>query len=165
MNLLGDRLQVCGRCHRFGCCPTPSLSSLLNLSRILLITFSPTRGLILMCNFDMATVPPEMRKIRRVVVVSPKSYNKRKSMSVPGKCIVVPFSASQPRTQLASHVAIADKSYDSLTKQVWAICEMVTHVSHARLDRVASGRKFLSESMNANDLARIEDALRHSLGL
>ncbi|WP_432354696.1 type II toxin-antitoxin system PemK/MazF family toxin [Agrobacterium sp. rho-13.3] len=106
-----------------------------------------------------------MRKIRRVVVVSPKSYNKRPSMVIPGKCVVVPFSATEPRTTQPSHVPIPADAYESLTKPVWAICEMVAHVSHARLDRVASGQKFLSEPMTSTDMALIEKALRHALGL
>ncbi|MFK0207987.1 type II toxin-antitoxin system PemK/MazF family toxin [Agrobacterium sp. NPDC090283] len=129
-----------------------------------MITFTPSRGSILMCDFDMATVPPEMRKRRRVIVLSPKSYNKRPSMAVPGKCIVVPLSVTEPRTPQPSHVAIPDDRYASITKPVWAICEMVAHVSHARLDRVASGKKFLSESITADDLQSIENALKHALG-
>lgn len=121
--------------------------------------------MILMCNFDMATVPPEMRKIRRVVVVSPKSYNKRPTMSSPGKCIVVPFSATEPRNSLASHVGIQVGFYRSLSKPVWAICEMVAHVSHARLDRVAWGKHFLSEQIKPDHMEQIEDALRHAMGL
>ena len=61
------------------------------------------RGMILLCNYDLATVPPEMRKLRRVVVISPKSYDKPVSMTVPGKCIVIPFSATEPRERRPSH--------------------------------------------------------------
>ena len=32
-----------------------------------------------------------------MVVISPKSYNKPVSMTVPGKCTVIPFSATEPR--------------------------------------------------------------------
>ena len=128
-----------------------------------MITFSPKRGMILMCDFDMATVPPEMRKVRRVVVVSPRSYN-RPQRNAPGKCVVVPFSATEPRTVLASHVAVPIGVYQSLTKPTLAICEMVAHVSHARMDRVAVGRRFISEEMQAVDLEQIEAGLRHALG-
>ena len=38
-----------------------------------MIPFVPQRGQILMCDFDMAgVVPPEMRKKRRVAVISPR---------------------------------------------------------------------------------------------
>lgn len=118
-----------------------------------------------MCDFDMASVPPEMRKVRRVIVISPKAYNKRPSMQTPGKCIVIPLSATPPRLPQPSHVSIPASRYTSITLPVWAICEMVDHVSHARLDRVASGKKFLSESVTPVDMALVEDALRHALGL
>ena len=130
-----------------------------------MITFTPSRGMILMCDFDMASVPPEMRKVRRVVVVSLKAYNKRPSMQTPGKCVVVPLSASAPRMPQPSHVSIPEDRYASITLPVWAICEMVDHVSHTRLDRVSSGRRFLSDSINQDDMALIENALRHALGL
>lgn len=129
-----------------------------------MIMFAPKRGAILMCDFDMATVPPEMRKRRRVVVVSPRSYN-RPHRSAAGKCIVVPLSATEPRELRASHVSFPVGAYASFTVSVWAICEMVAHVSHARLDRVASGQRFLSEQMAPADIERIERGLRHALGM
>ncbi len=124
-----------------------------------MITFSPKRGMILMCDFDMATVPPEMRKVRRVAVVSPRSYN-RPHRNAPGRCVVVPLSAMEPRTVQASHVAVPIGAYASLTKPTWAIA----HVSHARLDRVAVGRRFISEEMQPVDLEQIDAGLRHALG-
>ena len=130
-----------------------------------MISFTPSRGMILMCDFDMATVPPEMRKLRRVVVVSPKAYNKRPSMQIPGKCVVVPLSATAPRLPQPSHVSIPGNRYASITMPVWAICEMIDHVSHRRLDRVSSGGRFLSESIVETDMHLIERALRHALGL
>ena len=85
-----------------------------------MITFSPKRGMILMCDFDMATVQPEMRKVRCVVVVLPQSYNRRHP-NAPGKCVVVPLSATEPRTVLVSRVAVPIEVYESLTKPTWAI--------------------------------------------
>jgi uncharacterized protein YifN (PemK superfamily) len=67
--------------------------------------------------------------------------------------------------QQPSHVSIPGNRYASITLPVWAICEMVDHVSHARLDRVSSGRVFLSESVNPDDLNLIENARSHALGL
>jgi uncharacterized protein YifN (PemK superfamily) len=40
-----------------------------------MLNFTPLRGHILMCDYDMARVPPEMEKVRRAVVVSPHSHN------------------------------------------------------------------------------------------
>ena len=57
-----------------------------------MIAFVPQRGQILICDFDVAgVVPPEMRKTRRVVVVSPRAHNHRHGTrpgpaAVPAKC-------------------------------------------------------------------------------
>lgn len=128
------------------------------------ITFVPQRGQILMCDFDMARVPPEMPKVRRIVVVSPRSYNARHGQG-PGRCLVVPFSASPPSPVSAADVPFAAGSYQSLAVPTWAICSAVGSMSHTRLDRVAVGQRFLSESLSPQDLARVEDGLRHALGL
>lgn len=128
------------------------------------IAFVPQRGQILMCDFSMAHVPPEMRKKRRVVVISPRSYNARHGQG-PGRCIVVPFSASPPKTLKPTDIAFPAGIYRSLTVDTWAICEAVMNISHARLDRVATGQRFLSESVSPGDMARIEVGLRHALGL
>lgn len=123
-----------------------------------MINFTPERGQLLLCNYDMAHVPPEMRKTRRVVVVSPRSYNRA------GRCIVVPFSATHPRTVEASHVAFASDVYRALTVPTWAICDAVSHVSVSRLDRVKAGQTFLREFLSSSDLRRVELGLRHALG-
>lgn len=128
------------------------------------ITFVPQRGQILMCDFDMARVPPEMRKVRRAVVVSRRAYNRRHG-SRPGTCTVVPISASQPQDGLPSDVSLAPGIYRSLQVPTWAICSHIDTVSHDRLDRVAYRSGFLSEHMSPADMARIEAALRQVQGL
>jgi len=130
-----------------------------------MITFVPQRGQILICDFDMAgVVPPEMRKKRRVVVVSPRSHNRRHGKR-PGRCLVVPLSASTPTVLTAAEVPFAAGAYRSLTVPTWVICSAVASVSHARLDRVAVGAAFLSERLSNADILRIEAGLRHALGL
>jgi uncharacterized protein YifN (PemK superfamily) len=100
------------------------------------IAFVPQRGQILICDFSMAHVPPEMRKVRRVVVMSPRTYNARHGAG-PGRCIVVPFSGTPHVRIHPSDVPFPANVYASLTVPTWAICEAVMNVSHARLDRVA----------------------------
>ncbi|MCW6510963.1 type II toxin-antitoxin system PemK/MazF family toxin [Lichenifustis flavocetrariae] len=74
------------------------------------ISFVPQRGQILMCDFDMAgVVPPEMRKKRRVVVISPRSHNRRHGAK-PGRCIVAPFSASEPPMPTPAEGAFSSRS-------------------------------------------------------
>src|SRR4051794_23509210 len=105
-----------------------------------------------------------MRKVRRVVVVSPRSYNARHGLG-PGCCVVVPFSASEPPSVTSADVPFPADIYRSLTVPTWAICSSVVCVSHARLDRVAFGPSFLSENLSDPDMERIEVGLRHALGL
>jgi uncharacterized protein YifN (PemK superfamily) len=122
-------------------------------------TFTPSRGQILICDFDMAGVLPEMRKVRRVVVVSNRSQNSARRL------IVVPFSGTPPLAPLPSHVPFAAHSYRSFGVPVWAICDCVAHVSFLRLDRVSYRGRFLTESMRSDDLLRIETGLKHALGI
>ena len=124
-----------------------------------MINFTPERGHLLICDFDMANVPPEMRKKRRVAVVSPRSYNRG------GRCLVVPFSATAPRDPSPATISFEVGRYRSLTVQTWAICDALSHVSHTRLDRVKTGREFLSELLSESDILRLEVGLRHALGM
>lgn len=123
-----------------------------------MINFTPERGQILLCDYDMAHVAPEMTKKRRVVVVSPRSYNRA------GRCVVVPFSATQPHNIEASHLPFDTGIYRALTVQTWAICDTISHVSCARLNRVKVGQTFLREFLLPVDMGRIEQGLRHALG-
>jgi uncharacterized protein YifN (PemK superfamily) len=133
------------------------------------INFVPERGRILMCDYDMARVPPEMEKVRRIVVVSPRSYN-HKHGSKPGRCLVIPFSATDP----ARYLTPADVPFDSityrcLTVETWAICSAIMSVSHDRLDRVPIRRHhgppiYSTEVLSSADMARIESGLQHALG-
>ncbi|PZA09599.1 hypothetical protein DNX69_22785 [Rhodopseudomonas palustris] len=133
------------------------------------INFVPERGRILMCDYDMARVPPEMEKIRRVVVVSPRSYNHRHG-SRPGRCVVVPFSATDPdRHATPADVPFDGATYECLTVNTWAICSAVMSVSHDRLDRVQIRRhgappRYSSEMLTTIDMMRIERGLKHALG-
>jgi len=124
-----------------------------------MITFVPERGHILLCDFDMASVPPEMRKKRRVVVVSPRSHNRA------GRCVVVPFSATEPYEPTAAYVSFDAGPYRALSIRTWAICNAVSHVSFERLDRVKVGSNFIAEIMSADDLMRVTQGLRHALGM
>lgn len=129
------------------------------------ITFAPKRGAILMCDFDMACVPPEMRKVRQVVVVSPDGMNHRHGR-VAGTCTVVPFTTVRPGTIGPDDVFIPSRSYWSLPKDSWARAKMVATVSHDRLDLVLrNGRRHPTEFISQLHLGAIEVALKHALGI
>ena len=86
------------------------------------INFVPERGRILMCDYARARVPPEMDKIRRCVVISPRSYNARHGQN-PGRCLVVPFSGTDPgRHTTPADVPFDGETYECLTVDTWAIC-------------------------------------------
>jgi uncharacterized protein YifN (PemK superfamily) len=128
------------------------------------INFVPERGRILVCNFDLARVHPENKKIRRVAVMSPRSYNERHG-SGPGRCIVVPFSVTQPPVLRPSDIFFATGPYEALSRDTWATCDSVMAVSHARLDRVRIPfGTWSQEVLSADDLKRLESGLRHALG-
>ncbi|HEX5231450.1 MAG TPA: type II toxin-antitoxin system PemK/MazF family toxin [Bradyrhizobium sp.] len=128
------------------------------------INFVPERGRILICDFDMARVHPENAKRRRIAVISPRSYNERHG-SQPGRCIVIPFSATKPPVLKPSDVFFPSGPYQSLTRDTWASCDAVMAVSHSRLDRVRiAGGKFSEEILSAIHIQSLEEGLRHALG-
>jgi uncharacterized protein YifN (PemK superfamily) len=128
------------------------------------VNFVPERGRILICDFDMARIHPENSKVRRAVVMSPRSYNARHGNG-PGRCVVVPFSVTQPKVIQPSDIFFAAGTYGALTKDTWANCDSVMAVSHARLDRVYIGHGSHSEELlSVDDLKRLEAGLRHALG-
>src|SRR4051812_26431452 len=102
------------------------------------IPFVPPRSRILICDFDLARIHPEMTKARRVVVVSPRSYNRRHGAG-PGRCLVVPFSATAPPAITPAHVAFRADKYACLTEPTWALCDVISSMSHHRLDSVQVG--------------------------
>lgn len=125
----------------------------------------PERGRILMCNYRLARIHPEMDKLRRAVVVSPRSYNERHGAG-PGRCIVVPFTATNPRSFLTpADIPFPLGIYQSLSVDTWAICSAAMSVSHDRLDRVHIGSSFAQEVLSAHDMYRIENGLRHAFGI
>lgn len=117
-----------------------------------------------MCDFEHGRIEPSLGKERRAVVLSPRSYNHRHGLG-PGRCIVVPFSATAPAELKPAHVPFDAVTYRSLTEPTWALCDCVRSVSHARLNRVRSGGENLNEIMSQEDLERIEVGLKHALGI
>ena len=132
------------------------------------ITFTPDRGSILMCDFDQASLPPEMSKIRRVVVASPTARNHRHGAG-PGLALVVPLSATVPSSPEPCDVFLPAGIYRSVTQPVWAKCGAVTLVSHSRLDRVriyrAGKPAYIVEHLFTEDMQRIESGLKYALDL
>jgi uncharacterized protein YifN (PemK superfamily) len=116
-----------------------------------------------MCDFS-GFVPPEMTKIRHVVVISPRS---RRTNLQNGTCLVVPFSTQPPVHPEPYHVLIARGVYPFFhaDKEVWAKANLITHVSFGRLDRVLIDGRYSHAELNPDDFKRIKYAVGHAIGM
>jgi uncharacterized protein YifN (PemK superfamily) len=128
------------------------------------IPFVPPRARILICDFDLARIHPEMTKQRRVVVVSPRSYNRRHGAG-PGRCLVIPFSTTSPPEITPAHVPFAADKYACLSEPTWALCDVISSMSHMRLDNVQISGINQMESIDAEDMDRIAEGIKHALGI
>lgn len=129
------------------------------------LPYHPKQGEVLRCDYS-GLVPPEMDKVRWVVVISPKFIGRSQL------CTVVPLSTSPPERQEAYHVLLSrDPAPNACGKPVWAKCDMLMTVSFARLSAYHSGRNeqgkrnYLSLHISGEDLGKIRHAALASLGL
>ena len=131
-----------------------------------MIKFHPKKGTVLSCDFSEGFQPPEMVKVRPVVVITPQLPGR------PGLCTVIPLSTVLPETIQAYHHKM---NVDSLTPKLqkaecWAKCDMIYTVGLARLDRIRERdqqgkRVYLTSKVIAEDMAAIEAAVLNGLGL
>lgn len=130
------------------------------------ITFAPKRGAILLCDFDMARVPPSIDKRRQAIVFSLTEFNHKHALG-PGRSMVVPTTASEPETTGPEDVFIKAGKYWSLEEDCWALGKLVTTVSHRRLSTLHRDRVqvLYSEFLDDADMLRVGEAIKHSLGL
>ncbi|HEX3467409.1 MAG TPA: type II toxin-antitoxin system PemK/MazF family toxin [Candidatus Elarobacter sp.] len=118
--------------------------------------FSIIKRMIVMCDFDRnGAKPPEMTKRRRVVVVS----------AFGPTALVVPLSATKPRKLKRHHVFIEARGYTSIGVDVWAKCNMLTHVSLERLDRVAINGYRRIEYLERSDFNRVLTGIAFAIQL
>ena len=91
--------------------------------------------MVVMCNFDTGFRPPEMIKIRPVIVLSAQRHNRE-------TCVVVPVSTTKPYPIEAFHHKLEPASLpDRLRKsESWVKGNMITTVANWRLDRVRVAR-------------------------
>jgi uncharacterized protein YifN (PemK superfamily) len=119
-------------------------------------TFYPKKRMILMCDFDqLGFIPPEMTKTRRVVVL--RAFERT--------ALVVPLSATEPRTIRPYHAVIDSGDYASLTVRVWAKCDALTHVSLGRLQPVIVRGRSFAERLSEQDFRRVLESVTHATGL
>lgn len=129
------------------------------------LRFHPKRGAVLICDFRGGFVAPEMTKARPVVVISPKSR------SHGNLCTVVCLSSVEPRPPENHHHLLEADSLPRPLQSVatWAKCDMIYRVGFHRLDRVKQKqrdrRRYLDHRVTEHDLAAIERAVLHGVGL
>jgi uncharacterized protein YifN (PemK superfamily) len=135
------------------------------------LTFYPTPGLVLMCDFNTGFREPEMVKKRPVVVVSGKFQRTSHQNSL---CTVVPISTAVPRTVDRWHHRLADESVPPPLRkpgeESWAKCDMVVSVAFNRLDKVRTGRvdgkrQFSEHYVTPEDLRAIQACLLYVLNM
>jgi mRNA interferase MazF len=126
------------------------------------LTFHPGPGVIVICDFSQGFRPPEMVKIRPVVVISPR---RRTAQLV----TVVPLSSVAPQPIEPWHYLLPPGAYPPARGDIWAKCDMVATVGLARLDRVKArieGRRvYEAYQLGPVELAGILAGVRAALGL
>ena len=129
------------------------------------LPYHPKQGEVLRCDYS-GLVPPEMSKVRWVVVVSPKFLNR------PNLCTVVPLSTTPPAQPEAYHVKLdRDPAPNASGADVWAKCDMLMTVSFSRLSAYWDGRRsdgkrdYKSIHVSGLELGRIRQATLVALGL
>ena len=132
------------------------------------LTYHPQPGEILLCNYSTGFVPPEMTKLRPVVIVSPRLRRRNDLVSV------VPLSTTEPVPVELHQCAIVlltalPAPYNST--KMWAKCDMIATVALSRLDRFraarksgSSGRHYVSGQLDPSQMLLIRRAILYSLG-
>lgn len=138
----------------------PDRGLLLFYGVVLANIFNIKTGHVLICDFERGFVPPEMVKSRPVVVIS------RSSTHYSGLCTIVPLSTTRPTKIELWHVRLTQHPIPHMDSgdPVWAKCDMIYTVSHARLSRhhkkISGKREYLTAKVSTEDLAAIFNGLR-----
>ena len=126
------------------------------------LTFHPEAGTILICDFSTGFRPPEMVKVRPVVIISPR----RRSSQL---ATVVPLSSVEPNPVAPWHWLVPEGLYPSARGPMWAKGDVVITVALGRLDRVKvqdvdGQRRYVTVHLTAVQLAEVRGAVRAALG-
>ncbi len=106
-------------------------------------------------------VPPEMDKIRPVVVISPRLSNRGEIVTI------VPVSTQEPHAPAKYHVQLSKNYHPREPDQpgMWAKCDMVMNLSRSRLDGFKVGRRrWELPVISAEDLAAVRLGVFYGLG-
>ncbi len=93
------------------------------------LEFYPNAGDILICDYSTGFRPPEMVKVRPMVVISPRRRG--------GQLVtVVPISSSERPHAEPWHYLLPEGAYPPARGPVWVKADMLATVALTRLDRV-----------------------------
>lgn len=131
------------------------------------LAYYPNPGEILLCDYGINVVAPEMDKRRPVVIVSPRLRRRGELVGV------VPLSTSTPANMEDFHFKLElerllPKPFDSPV--MWAKCDMFSVLSRARLDRFKAGRAeggrvYVAGKLTAEELRAVKAAVLCGLGM
>jgi mRNA interferase MazF len=127
------------------------------------LTFHPKPGTIVICDYSTGFRPPEMVKVRPVVVVSPRRRGS-------GLVTVVPISSTAPSQIEPWHYRLPDGAYPPARGPVWVKADMIAAVALTRLDRVkvrepGSQRRYQVFHLTSVDMLAISTAIKAALAL
>lgn len=126
------------------------------------LTFHPPPGTIVICDFSTGFRPPEMVKVRPVVVISPRRRTGRLAT-------VVPLSSVAPVPVEPWHYCLPPGAYPPARGPIWAKGDMVATVALDRLERVRiktrSVRTYETFQLGHADLEAVLACVRVGLGL
>ncbi len=125
------------------------------------ITFYPKAGTVLLCDFSKGFKPPEITKLRPVVVVSPHHMHHAELYTV------VPLSGTAPHVTRECHYKFAENPIlTNIGQETWAKCDLVVTVARERLDRFKLSRgKYAVYHVAEEELAAIRSCLKYVLGI
>ncbi len=130
------------------------------------LTYHPSLGTIVICDFGIGFRVPEMVKKRPAVVLSPQMHGRT------GLCTIVPISTEAPKRPAAYHVHLENlvlpHPYEDGPN--WVKADMVFSASFARLDLFRSPRDegkrcYKNVCLDAIDLKRVRCAVLAGIGL
>ena len=126
------------------------------------LPFHPRPGTLWMCDFDTGFQPPEMVKLRPVVVISPYPRGR-----MTGLCTIVPLSTVEPFPIEPFHHLMAPRSLPSKLRQkdTWAKCDMLYTISLNRLSRATDRGQPMKFRVLDVDLDAIRACVKVALGL
>ncbi len=132
------------------------------------LSYYPSAGEILLCNFDTGFISPEMTKLRPVVIISPRLRRVNKLVTV------VSLSTTQPTIIEPYHFELTLETplphpFDA--KSMWIKGDMIARVSIDRLDRFRAGRNsstykrvFVSGKVTPEQFKEIRERVLIALG-